>query len=89
MIVRALRRVRGTGAFGHGVPCPYCGNVKVKINGNCAGRRPAVREATAKASTESRGEEKEKEPAGRRRYGMAAVLFENAESVFVGGFRFS
>jgi hypothetical protein len=30
-----------------------------------------------------------KEPAGRRRYGMAAVPFEIAESAFVGAFRFS
>jgi hypothetical protein len=47
--VRASWRVRDTGAFGHGMPCPYCGNVKVKINGNCAGETSAVRTATAAA----------------------------------------
>ena len=53
MIVRALRRVRGTGAFGHGMSCPYCGNVKVKINGNGAGETPAVRAAIAAARAEA------------------------------------
>ena len=35
------------------MPCPYCGNVKVKINGKGAGRRPAVRTAIAAARAEA------------------------------------
>ena|ERR1700726_355781 len=49
---RNFRSVRDTGAFGHGMSCPYCGNVKVKINDNCAGETPAVRTATARAEAQ-------------------------------------